>query len=37
MRKIYIGESHYKIIRTAEGLRIIKLADHPNEKGGSDK
>lgn len=33
MKEIYIGESKYKLIRTKNGLRIIKL-DRQTEKGG---
>lgn len=35
MKKIYIGESQYKLIRTTNGIKVVKLV-HPTEKGGAE-
>ena len=35
MKRKHIGESHYRLIRTKNGLRIEKI-DHPTEKGGAE-
>ena len=34
MRKMRIGESHYRLVRAKNGLRIEKI-DHPIGKGGA--
>ena len=35
MKKLYNGKINYKIIRTKNGIKVVKL-DHPTEKGGAE-
>lgn len=35
MKRKHIGESHYRLIRTKNGLRIEKIY-HSTEKGGAE-